>query len=338
MSTDFSPVYSPRFELDLGGTTYQEADGLVDELVVETTVDGADLCSFELNYPYDPEHREFADLDWGSIEPGTDVEASVGWGGKGGVDRAFVGTIQSVKVDFTPEDGPTVAVSAYGLLHEMMRGVVERSWSDATVVDVAEEVLASYFSSTEVEGPGTERNRIIQHDENDYRFVRRLADAYGFEFYAAQDTAHFTPRSSIGSGDAVVTLSYGNTLDTFSAELSASRQVETVEVRYWDMSAEKEVVGSASGGSGEGKEVFRVSCDSKEEADRIAEGKLSALSMSRATGYGETDGVPEIAAGETLDLQELGTRFSGNYYVTRATHRIGRSGYRTTFEVTEIPE
>lgn len=337
MSTDTSPVYSPRFELDVGGTTYQEADGLVDELVVETTVDGADLCSFRLNYPFDPERREFGDLDWGSIEPGTDVEASVGWGGEGGVDPVFVGASQSVKTDFTPEEGPTVEVSAYGLLHDMMRGVVERSWSDATVVDVVEEVLSSYFQNTEVEGPGTERNRIIQHEENDYRFVRRLADAYGFEFYAERDTAHFTPRSSVGSGDPAVALTYGNTLDTFSAELSASRQVETVEVRYWDMSAEKEIVGSASGDSGEGKEVFRVACDSKEEADRIAEGKLSALSMSRATGYGETDGVPEIAAGATLRLEDLGERFSGTYYVTRATHRIGRSGYRTSFEVTEIP-
>lgn len=337
MSTEFSPVYSPRFELSVGDATYREADGLVDDLVVETTVEGADLCSFALNYPFDAERREFADLDWGAVEPGTDVEASVGWGGERGVDPVFVGTTQSIRTEFAPEAGPTVSVTAYGLLHETMQGVVERSWSDATVVDVAEEVLSSHFPTTEVEGSGTERNRIIQHGENDYRFVQGLAADYGFEFYAERDTAYFTPRSSIGSSDPAVTLRYGNTLDTFSAERSVSRQVETVEVRYWDMSAEKEVVGSASG-DGEGKEVFRVACDSKEEADRIAESKLSALSMSRATGHGETDGLPDVAAGETIRLEDLGERFSGNYYVTRATHRIGGSGYRTSFEVTEIPE
>lgn len=338
MSTDFSPVYSPRFGLEVGDVTYQEADGLVDELVVETTVDGADLCSFTLNYPYDAERRKFSDLDWGSIEPGTDIEASVGWGGEGGIDPVFVGTSQSIRTEFTPERGPTVAVSGYGLLHDAMQGVEERSWSDATVTDVAEEVLSSYFPSTEVEGPGIERNRIIQHDKNDYRFVRGLAEEYGFEFYAERDTAYFTPRSSISSSDPAVTLTYGNTLDAFSAELSVSQQVETVEVRYWDMNAEKEVVGSASGGTGQGKEVYRVSCDSKEEAERIAEGKLSALSMVRATGYGETDGVPAITAGKTIRLDDLGERFSGNYYVSRATHRIGRPGYRTSFDVMEIPE
>ena len=337
MSTEFNAVYSPRFELEVGGTTYREAGGLIGDLKVETTVQGADLCSFTLNYPFDAEQRAFSDLNWGSIEPGTDVEAAVGWGGEGGTSPVFTGTSQSIRADFSPQEEATVAVSGYGLLHDMMQGVVERSWSDVTAVDVVREVLGSYFPNVEVDGPGIQRNRIIQHGQNDYRFVRGLADEYGFEFYADRDTAHFTPRSSIGKGDPAATLAYGNTLDSFSAEISASRQVETVEVRYWDMSGEREIVGSASG-DGEGKEVFRIACDSKEEADRIAEGKLSELTMARATGHGETDGVPAVTAGETIRLEELGDRLSSNYYVTRATHRIGGSGYRTSFEVTEISE
>lgn len=334
---DFSPVYSPRFELNVGGTTYQEVDGRVGDLIVETTVDGADLCSFTLNYPFDPEHQEFSDLDWSAIEPGTDMELSVGWGGTGTIEPVFVGTSQAIKTDFAPEGGASVAVSGYGLLYEMMRGVKERSWSDTTVVDVAEEVLSSYFSSMEIEGSGTERNRIIQHNQNDYRFVRGLADEYGFEFYTERDTVYFTPRSSIGSSDPAVTLTYGDSFDTFSAEITVSEQVETVEIRYWDMNTEKEIVGSASDGTGEGREVFRIACDSKEEADQIAESKLSALSMSRATGRGEIDGNPRLSAGQTVRLEDLGNRFSGNYYVTRASHWMGGSGYRTSFEVTEIP-
>lgn len=337
MSTDRSPVYSPRFDLSVGGTRYQEADGRVGDLVVETTVEGADLCSFSLNHPFDAEHREFRGLEWGAIEPGADIEVSVGWGGGGTTEPVFVGTSQSVKMEASPEVGPTVTVSGYGLLHGMMQGVVERSWADAAVVDVAEEVLDAHFPNVDADGPAIERNRIIQHGENDYRFLRRLADDYGFEFYADRDTAYFRPRSSLG-GDPAVTLTYGDSLDTITTELSASQQVESVEVRYWDMSAEKEVVGSASGGDGEGKEVFRVACDSREEADRIAEGKLSALSMARATGHGEADGVPELSAGETVRLEDVGDRFGGNYYVTRATHRMSGSGYRTSFEVTEIPE
>lgn len=338
MSIESSALYSPRFELSVGGASYRETDGRVTDLVIETTIEGADLCSFALTNPFEAEHWDFADLEWGAIEPGTDVKAAVGWGDEGDVEPVFVGTTQSVTMEATPETGPTVSVGGYGLLHEMMRSVVERSWSDAAVVDVAEEVLGGYFPNLEVDGPGIERNRIIQHGENDYRFLRRLAESYGFEFYAERDTAYFRPRASVGSGDPAVTLAYGDALETITMEASAARQVETVEIRYWDMNAEKEVVGSASGDAGEGKEVFRVACDSKEEADRIAEGKLSALSMDRVTGHGEVDGHPALTAGETVRLENLGARFTGDYYVTRATHRFGPSGYRTAFEVTEIPE
>ena len=338
MATDFNAVYSPRFELVVGGTTYQEVGGKVTDLAVETTVDGADMCSFTLSHPFDPEHEEFAGLEWGDVEPGTELELSLGWGGKGSIEPLFVGTSQSVKADFAPERGPSVEVSGYGPLHEMMQGVAERSWSETTVVDVAREVLGEYFSTVEVDGSGSRRNRIIQHNKNDYRFLRRLASEYGFEFYAERDTAYFTPRSAIGSDDPAVTLTYGNTLGRFSGEISDANQIKTVEVRYWDMSAEKEIVGSASGEHGDGKEVFRVSCDSKEEADAIAESKLSELSMSRATGHGETDGIPELTAGSVVRLQGLGEQFNGTYYVNRASHRMASKGYRTSFEVTEIPQ
>jgi phage protein D len=338
MAGEYSSVYSPRFEVVLGSTTYQEVGGLIRDLTVEMTVEGADLCSFTLTHPFDPEQGDFADMEWSDVEPGADVEVSLGWGGEGSIEPLFVGTSRSVRTEFAPGSGASVAVSGYGPLHEMMRGVVERSWSDTTVVAVAEEVLGEYFSTVEVEGSASNRKRVIQHDQNDYRFVRGLAEEYGFEFYAERDTAYFTPRSAVGSGDANVTLTYGNTLDTFSAEVSTADQVGSVEVRYWDMNAEKEIVGSASKETGEGKEVFRIACDSKQEADNIAAGKLSSLSMSRATGHGETDGIPELTAGTVLRIEGVGERFTGNYYVTRVSHRMGGSGYRTSFDVTELPE
>lgn len=338
MSTDTSPVYSPRFELSFGGTTYQEAGGLISDIVVETTVDGADLCQFKINKPYDPEHHDFLDLSWGDIEPGTDIELKLGWGGSGSIKPVFTGTSQSMRTEFNPDQGASVSVSGYGKMHEMMYGQKERSWAEETISNVAEEVIGEYFGTVEVDGPGIERKTIVQHGENDYRFIRGLADDYGFEFYAERDTAYFKPRGDIGSGDPVATLTYGNTLDSFSAEISKSDQTQTVQVRYWDMNAEKEVVGEASGDEGEGTRVYRVLCDSKKEADRIAQSKLSELQMARARGHGEADGNPKIMAGKIIDLKEMGERFSKKYYVTRAAHRMTGSGYRTTFEVKEIPE
>ena len=337
MVTEFHPVYSPRFEVTIGGTRYQEVDGLVRDVVVENTIDGADLCTFTLNHAFDLSREDFAELNWDDIEPGTDLEVSVGWGGKGSIEPVFVGTSHSIQTEFSTDMGASIAVSGYGPLHQMMRGVVERSWSDTSVVDVAQEILNEYFSNVTVEGNASQRNRIIQHNRNDYRFLRELAEEYGFEFYADMDTVYFTPRDTIRTEDPDTTLTYGNTLDTFDAEITTANQLRSVEVRYWDMQQEKAIVGTAEQDEGEGKEVFRIACDSQEEADDIAASKLSSSTMERADGTGETDGIPALTPGTVIRLEGLGKRFTSNYYVTRVTHRIGGSGYRTSFDVTELP-
>jgi phage protein D len=339
MPGNYKPVYSPRYTVTVGGTTYEEVGGLVEDLVVETTVDGADFCSFTLSHPFDPEQHDFADLNWGDTEPGTSLEVAVGWGGAGSTETVFVGKTHATEVEFTPAGGGRVTVSGYGVLHEMMRGITERSWEEVPVTTAVQEVLGDYGGGS-VKGSTSERKRIIQHNQNDYRFVRELADEYGFEFYAQQGDIYFDPRASIlvSSVTPDVTFTYGNTLDRFSAEITTANQLSEVEVRYWDMNQEKEIVGSASKSSGKGKEVFRIACDSKAEAEQIARSKLSALSMVRATGHGETDGIPELSAGMTVRIEGVGERFVGNYYVTRVTHRMQGNGYRTTFDVTELPE
>jgi hypothetical protein len=335
MPGSYKPVYSPRYTVTIGGTEYDEVGGLIDELVVETTVNGADFCSFTLNHPFDPAQHDFADLSWGDIETGTPLEVAVGWG-SGGTETVFVGKSHAIEVEFTPTSGGRVSVSGYGVLHEMMRGVTERSWEESTVTAAVQAVLGEYGGGM-VTGSTSERKRVIQHNQNDYRFVRELASEYGFEFYAQQGDIYFEPRSSLGGGPEM-TFTYGNTLDRFSAEVTTANQLSEVEVRYWEMSNEKEIVGTATKSSGEGKEVFRVACDSKAEAEEIAESRLSALSKARASGHGESEGIPGLTAGMTVRIEEVGERFVGNYYVTRVTHRMQGNGYRTAFDLTELPE
>lgn len=341
MTSNYQPVYSPRFEVTVGGSTYREAGGRIADLVVETTLDGADRVSFTMNFPFDPEYGDFSGMDWGSFEPGTEVDVAMGWGGSGKLEPLFLGQVYSASVDFSPDRGPTASASGYGTLYPTMRGTHTRSWEDATLGNVVDEVLSEYYDANDrtVEGADLKREKLIQHNQSDYRFLKDLADKYGYRFYSVRDEVRFTPRSSLDSDDPAATLRYGEALSSFSAEVNESNAVDAVEVRYWDMDENAEVVGSASTDAGTGeKEVFRVPCRSRDEADRIAEHRLNTLSSTSATGHVEADGVPEITAGTTVDLREVGSRFSGQYHVTKAVHRMGGSGYRTSLEVREVPE
>jgi uncharacterized protein len=72
---------------------------------------------------------------------------------------------------------------------------------------------------------------------------------------------------------------------------------------------------------------------SEEEARRLAEGRLADRAYEYLTGRGRVIGLPDLRPGVNLFLVGLGERFSGRYYVTKATHTLGNSGYTTEFEV-----
>jgi phage protein D len=42
-------------------------------------------------------------------------------------------------------------------------------------------------------------------------------------------------------------------------------------------------------------------------------------------------GLPDLRAGQRVNIEGLGARFSGTYFVTETTHTIGDGGYTTKF-------
>jgi phage protein D len=57
------------------------------------------------------------------------------------------------------------------------------------------------------------------------------------------------------------------------------------------------------------------------------------MAVDFITGEGTAIGNTDIRAGEVVELNGLGKRFSGLYYITSSTHEVGPKGYRTRFTV-----
>jgi phage protein D len=49
-------------------------------------------------------------------------------------------------------------------------------------------------------------------------------------------------------------------------------------------------------------------------------------------------GIPDLRPGDNIELQGLGKRFSGAYYVTKVEHSLGNNGYLTQFEVRSLTD
>jgi phage protein D len=68
-----------------------------------------------------------------------------------------------------------------------------------------------------------------------------------------------------------------------------------------------------------------------EEADSVARSLLADLMKGLVEADGQTIGLPNLRAGRTVEIANLGERFSGVYYVRESTHTIGNQGYVTSF-------
>jgi phage protein D len=138
---------------------------------------------------------------------------------------------------------------------------------------------------------------------------------------------------------------------SFSPRLTTMGQVSGVAVQGWDPKRPEQQVravagtddAAADGGSPAvalptagaidvgNRTLLRPVADTA-EATALAEALADSTQPWRISGSGTCIGRPDVRAGEPVRIEGLGTRFSGQYAVTAATHTYVPSiGYRTEF-------
>jgi hypothetical protein len=140
-------------------------------------------------------------------------------------------------------------------------------------------------------------------------------------------------------------------LTAFRPRVSGAAQSTKVTVRGWDFKQKKEIVAVKSSATYENKNGLITSSPnakaksafaespavvldqyvtSKSDADTAAQAGFDDLAYAGLEAEGTAHGNPDIIAGKTVKVTKAGTRFSGTYLVTSATHIYsGESGYMT---------
>jgi uncharacterized protein len=182
--------------------------------------------------------------------------------------------------------------------------------------------------------------------------VRKLAQRNSFEFFCTEKDLVF--RKPANDQRGIIELKWGRGLLSFSPEIKLSDQVTEVEVHGWNIQAKRPIVGRARRGDELGRDPNRASgseylarvCEkeqatlrirepvfSQQEADQRAKAILKRRAEGFVGGRGETLGIPELKADVNVKLDGLGKFFNTTFYVTRTTHTVDSSGYRTSFEI-----
>lgn len=358
--------YAPAFDVTVSGQSLVRKLHLeVASVQVEATLEGADRFSFVVNNGFDLARREFI-LAAGKPLPqffdfGSEVEISLGYGDKSGLDLMLTGIVTELNASFPSSGLPQLTVSGYDKSFCLTRGTHSDSWQNKKDSDVVRLVADRYHLTPRVEDTGVPQEHISWSQESAAQFLTRLAERNGFEWLVRFDDLLFRNKANDEKG--VVELAWGKGLVSFTPEINIGEQVTEVEVHGWDVQNKREFVGRARKGDEPGRDPARPSgakrasgaenlrrvCQgeagklrvrepvfSQQEADRRAKAILARRAEGFVGGRGESIGIPDLRPNVNVRLRGLGDMFDSTFYIKNATHTVDASGYRTTFEVKDV--
>lgn len=334
LSSVFSPTAAslPNFKVMINSQPLPKA-ALLDlmRVSVNEQLDTASLFTLQL-YAWDANQQKLSWVDDALFAVGNEVEIQMGYVDQP-LNTVINGEIAGLDLNLSAGEIPTLTVHGYDLSQRLLRDRKTRTFTNITNSAIASRIASELGLSATVTDTQTVREYVMQDRETDMEFLLDLAKPLDYEVGVQGKALFFRPRSD--AQPATLTLTLQADLIDFSAQLSVMQQVDQVQVRGWDVKQKKAIVSTAGSSALTGNTVVLTSEDlpeSQAEADQMAQGRLNALNLDYIKGEGTAIGRTDLHAGMVVKINELGQQFSGDYYVTTATHTIAHNqGYRTQF-------
>jgi phage protein D len=313
------------------------------EARVETSLHLPDVATLTL---HDPNGKW---VDDANLAPGKELQIEA----KAGPDQQvlFDGEIVELESDFVPGDRQVV-VRAFDRLHRLARGRQVRSFLNVSDADLVEKIAGEVGLSAQVGSVSTVHEYVLQDNITNLEFLRGRAALVGYLLFVKSKTLHFEEH---GTQTGELSLTYGEELREFHPRMTTVDQVTDASATGWDPQSRQTVVGVAqhangspgldSGKKGGASAQAAFSMDAKilvadrpirtqAVADQLAQATLDRREGRFVEAEGTTRGTPSLVAGVKLQLNKLGTRFTGKYFVTSSTHTYSsQAGYVTQFVV-----
>ncbi len=338
--------YAPDFEVRISGLT-MEAD--VKKAVISLSYDNNHDLADKFDVTLDNSNLRFTDSPLFSV--GKEVEIHMGYAGN--LKPMMLGEIVSVNPSFPESGAPTIGITGYDKSHRMRKNHKTRSFLFSNASLIAAQIAAEHLLIPAVD-PTPAVFESKSQDCPDMTLLKELARQTFFETFVHWDKLYFRlPRPQTEA----VHLEWGKNLSSFSPKISTSGQKGLIKVSDYNQKLAQTIVGlvpviatdfnldEITERLGESfldqiadfgiKNVTNVSIKSFPDAFTFAKAILQELLEGLFEGSGTCIGLPELRAGEMVEISGLGKRFSGKYRLRSVKHSIDGGGYRTTFEVTQ---
>lgn len=342
------PKFLSQFFVKIGGADVSKEfmDDVI-EIVVESTLYLPEMVTIQLHDP---------DLKWvddTSLELGKEIEISATASeelesAQGTLIKA---EITALEPEFTAQGQTTMLVRGYSKAHRLHRGKKSRTFLQKKDSDLASTLAGEAGLSVEADATTVTYDYILQNNQTNMEFLQSRAARIGYQVFTAEGKLYFKKgEANLGDGPE---LKLGADLRSFRPALAATHQADTIKVYGWDPKLKQVITAQATpnaamnqGGIGKTGGAAAQSAYSaattiitnrpvftQAEATELAKGLANDLSGEFIEAEGISYGDPGIKAGKRITIKGVGTRFSGKYFVTAASHIWNADGYETHFTI-----
>ena len=342
LSRKYDEFRAPSAEITVGGTKLAAgANANIRDVELELTSGyEASGCVFYIDGAYDEEKTDFKKFVK-KIQIGEDVEVAMGYVRK---ESLFKGYISQVEYQYGMEEGAyrvrVECMDAKGLLmkNRRMEFFTQKSADAVVKAILSEQPVSSYLSGKEIDTCPEEEVPLRSHMMTDYELITEQANKQGYEFFILQGKAYFRKRQKVTS--SIMKLSPLQGILKARLSFSGQQLVKKIEIRSIDENSGKQIKGEASiqdsfgSGSkkmmGNSRQVFyEPGVKDASEAAKRAKARMEDICQQFGELECECVGIPELAPGRFVEVEELSSQADRKYYITYVRHVLDEDGYRT---------
>ncbi len=294
----------------------------------------------------DPGVAEFSLTDADTFKPGSQVEVLAAYD-QAAPQRLFKGIVVMDRLTIGGDNEVRLRVECRHAAVAMTTARQNRAFEDSTDSDVLSKLLRAHGLDASVAATAPAHGVLVQSHATDWDFLLLRAEANGLVVLLDDDRVRV---KAAELQSPVLEVTYGTDIVRFDARLDARSQHARAEAATW-VSSKFEVaterapapsLKSTGPGNLDAPALAKAlnTDDLRLQSAAVDEVALKgwAEARQRRTGFARNraevtfTGSARVRPGDTLELKNLGRRFSGRAYVGRVTHRLAPGEWLTTVE------
>jgi len=342
----------PKYKTDLlvkinGAAVSADFYTNLNEVVVDTSLGMPSMCSIRIH------DDNLTWVDNALLDLGKPLEVSVKLDSDAGntVVVIFKGEIIALEPMFSAEGRTMMQIRGYDKSHRLHRGRKTRTFLKKTDSEIVQSVAAEAGITVEVDSTSFRHEYVLQYNQTNMEFVISRAERLGYQVIMAEDKLIW--KKATYTSAQTPDLVFMENLISFQPRWASTHQSDQMTVRGWDVATKAAIVstktpnsalnqgGMTKTGGAAAQTAYAAATEmvvdanvfNQSEGDLLAQGVSDSVSRSFIEAEGIAVGTPQLKAGVKANVTKVGTRFSGSYLITSATHIYRESGFETHFSI-----